>query len=163
MRFALLWILRTCCLFTMTVKGKWTDVPARSHFLIITFLERVYIYPHLWYDNARNLGFREVTSCPNTSLQSTSLLCRTPSNSKAAVNVRLPASPLAKQAAPLATCSAQNRKKQKQREHKLMHGQAPGLETGGFSCERMDEGGRKTASEFSALPDRLRRTIPLKP
>ena len=90
-------------LFTMTVKGKWTDVLARPHFLIITFLERVYIYPHLWYDNARNLGFREVTSCPNTSLQSTSLLCRTPSNSKAAVNVRLPASPLAKQAAPLAT------------------------------------------------------------
>ena len=89
--------------FTMTVKGKWTDVPARPHFLIITFLERVYIYPHLWYDNARNLGFREVTSCPNTSLQSTSLLSRTPSNSKAAVNVRLPASPLAKQAAPLAT------------------------------------------------------------
>lgn len=28
MRFALLWILRACCLFTMTVKGKWTDVPA---------------------------------------------------------------------------------------------------------------------------------------
>ncbi len=25
-------------LFTMTVKGKWTDVPARPHFLIITFL-----------------------------------------------------------------------------------------------------------------------------
>ena len=44
-----------------------------------------------------------------------------------------------------------------------MHGQAPGLETGGFSCERMDEGGREIASEFSALPDRLRRTIPLKP
>ena len=61
------------------------------------------------------------------------------------------------------TRSAQNRKKQKQREHKLMHGQAPGLETGGFSCERMDEGGREIASEFSALPDRLRRTIPLKP
>lgn len=35
MRFALLWILRACCLFTMTVKGKWTDVPARPHFLII--------------------------------------------------------------------------------------------------------------------------------
>ena len=29
MRFALLLSLRTCCLFTMTVKGKWTDVPAR--------------------------------------------------------------------------------------------------------------------------------------
>ena len=118
MRFALLWILRTCCLFTMTVKGTWPDVPARPHFLIITFLERVYIYPHLWYDNARNLGFREVTSCPNTSLQSTSLLCRTPSNLKAAANARLPVSLHARPAALSATCSVRNRKKLKKRKER---------------------------------------------
>ena len=64
----------------------------------------------------QNSRIREVTLCPNTSLLSTSLLCRTPLSSKAAVNVRLPASLLARQAAPLATWSAQNRKKQKQRE-----------------------------------------------
>ena len=32
MRFALLWIRRTCCLFTMTVKGTWTDMTARPPF-----------------------------------------------------------------------------------------------------------------------------------
>ena len=41
-----------------------------------------------------------------------------------------------------------------------MHGQAPGLETGGFSCERMDEGGREIASLFFAAFDEVRRTVP---
>lgn len=41
-----------------------------------------------------------------------------------------------------------------------MHGQAPGLETGGFSCERMDVGERKWRYYFSAHSDEMRGTVP---
>ena len=41
-----------------------------------------------------------------------------------------------------------------------MHGQAPGLETGGFSCERMHAGRRGMASLFFAAFDEVRRTVP---
>ena len=93
-----------------------------------------FLFPMVWlFQNSR---IREVTLCPNTSLLSISLLCRTPLSSKAAVNVRLPASLLARQAAPLATWSAQNRKKQKQRELNfsltLCTAKPPALRPGAF-------------------------------
>ena len=41
-----------------------------------------------------------------------------------------------------------------------MHGQAPGLETGGFSCEVNGCGGRKWHYYFSAHSDEMRGTVP---